>query len=81
MRNKRLLGIPKTYIMKFFKISTLVLLTLFICFTSCQNEENQSSERTNQSPTKDIKLFELKDKAETGVDFENVVVEDKNIIF
>ncbi len=72
------MGVPKTYIMNFFKIPTLVIVTLFLSLASCQQDEKDSS-TINQTRAKNIKLFELKTSAQTGITFNNTITETEQI--
>ncbi len=67
--------------MKVFKTTILIISTLLLGLTACQNEQDKSSSTINQTPANDIKLFELKSSAQTGIVFQNVVVENEQINF
>ncbi len=67
--------------MNIFKITIPVIATLLICFSACQDKEKNNTSKINQTPSKDLPLFELKNSAQTGVAFRNVVEENERINF
>ena len=65
--------------MKFFKVTMLVAIALVFNLTACQNGGKETPTTINQSPKKDIKLFELKNSVQTGITFNNTITENEQV--
>ena len=63
--------------MKVFKIAMLVIVAMFFHLTACQNEKSNTSSNDYQTQQKDIQLFELTDNNQTGIQFNNKLVENE----